>query len=162
MLIYCIFFKVCIDEAEIEKLEYALDEAIRGSIFSKAKIIQSKIDKIKKDKMSTNQGSLKGENINLIKCHNALSPCVSLGKYIPSQPTHLMIIFSPCPFIVSDKKFHPYWVHNYLVHSITARLLFFFKNTTLPVYFVLPTECVRGAMCSSHEIVLSIHCCTLD
>ena len=88
MLIYCIFFKVCIDEAEIEKLEDALDEAVRGSIFSKAKIIQSKIDKIKKDKMSTNQGSLKGENINLILCHNALLPCVSLGKYIPSRPTY--------------------------------------------------------------------------
>ena len=74
MLIYCIFFKVCIDDAEIEKLEDGLDEAVRGSIFSKAKIIQSKIDKIKKDKMSTNQGSLKGEKINLIKCHNALLP----------------------------------------------------------------------------------------
>ena len=62
-----------------------------------------------------------------------------LGMYIVhSQPTHLMIIFSPCPFIVFDKKFHPYWVHNYLVHSITARLLIFLKNTTLPVYFVLP------------------------
>ena len=76
MLIYCILFKVCIDEAEIEKLEDALDEAVRGSIYSKAKIIQSEIDKIKKDKMSTNRESLKGEKINLLKYHNATLPCV--------------------------------------------------------------------------------------
>ena len=75
-LYFFFFFKVCIDEPEIEKLENELDEAVRGNIFSKAKIIQSKIDKIKKDKISTNQESLKGEKINLIKCHNALLPCI--------------------------------------------------------------------------------------
>ena len=79
MLIHCIFFfffKVCIDEPEIEKLENELDEAVRGNIFSKAKIIQSKIDKIKEAKRSTNRDSLQGEKINLMKCHNALLPCV--------------------------------------------------------------------------------------
>ena len=76
-LIYLLyFFKVCIDEAEIEKLEDALYEAARKNSFSKAKEIQSKIDKIKEAKRSTNRDSLQGEKINLIKCHNTLLPCV--------------------------------------------------------------------------------------
>ena len=73
------FFKAHTDEAEIEKLEDALDEAARENSFSKAKEIQLKIDKIKelfRTKRSTNQGSLQGEKINLIKCHNALLPFV--------------------------------------------------------------------------------------
>jgi excinuclease UvrABC nuclease subunit len=77
-----LFFKVYTDEAEIEKLEDALDEAARESKYSKAKEIQSKIDKIKellRTKRSINQGSLQGEKINLIKCHNALLPCVSIS-----------------------------------------------------------------------------------
>ena len=108
--IYCIIF-LYIDEAkaEIEKLEDALDEAVRENIFSKANEIQLKIDKIKKDKMSTNQDSLQGEKIDLIKCLSMhyYHVCL-LGKYIVDLlSTHLMIIFSPCPFIVFDKKFHP-------------------------------------------------------
>ena len=63
-------------------MEDALDEAVRGSIFSKAKIIQSKIDKIKKDKMSTNQGSLKGEKINLINAIMRYYLLYSLDRYI--------------------------------------------------------------------------------
>ena len=57
-------------------MEDALDEAARENSYSKAKEIQLKIYKIKKNKMSTNQDSLQGEKINLIICHNALLPCV--------------------------------------------------------------------------------------
>ena len=62
-------------------MEDALYEAVRENIFSKAKEIQTKIDEIKKDKMSTNQDSLQGEKLNLKKCPNALLPCVFI-RYV--------------------------------------------------------------------------------